>query len=61
MSNKEPCKRGRLSRIAAELCSDLCIVVGAVGIFAGVSMICLPAGLIVGGIELIALGYLTNP
>lgn len=61
MNKKEPRKRDRLFRIAAELFSDLCIVVGAVAIFAGVSRFCQPAGLIIGGLELIALGYLTLP
>ncbi len=61
MSNKKPRKCSRLLRIAAELFSDLCIVVGGVAIFAGVCRLCLPVGLIVGGLELIALGYLTLP
>ena len=61
MGNKKKRGSAKYLRLAAELFSDLCIIVGGVAIFAGVCRLCVPAGLIVGGAELILLGYLTLP
>ncbi len=60
-SNKEPKPKKSLRKIVAELISDFAIVVGIVGVAAGAGMIYPPAGYVVGGIELIVLGFLTAP
>lgn len=58
---KKPREKKPIGRILAELFSDLVIVVGIVGIAAGAGMIYPPAGYMVGGAELVVLGYLIAP
>jgi len=63
MDDKEKKPRGKkpMRRIMAELFSNLVTIVGIVAIAAGAGMIYPPAGFIVGGVELVTLGWLTEP
>ncbi|MBP3413184.1 MAG: hypothetical protein J6K89_07975 [Oscillospiraceae bacterium] len=58
---KKPREKKPMGRILSELFSDLVIIVGIVAVAAGAGMIYPPAGYVVGGAELIVLGYLTAP
>ena len=61
-SNEQKPKKPRaVGRILSHLVSDLSILIGIAGVAAGVGMIYPPAGFIVAGAELIALGWLIAP
>ena len=61
-SNEQKPKKPRaVGRILSHLVSDLSILIGIAGVAAGVGMIYPPAGCIVAGAELIALGWLIAP
>ena len=61
LSDNKNTRPRNIRKIFAHLFSDLSILVGIIGIAAGAGMIYPPAGFIVAGAELIALGYLTSP
>jgi hypothetical protein len=59
--DEKPLAKKAPGKLLRELLSDLIILVGIVGVAVGAGMIYEPAGYLVGGAELVALGYLLAP
>ena len=59
--NNEHKPKKPLREIVSELISDFLIVAGIAGVAVGAGMIYPPAGYLVGGVGLIALGFLVAP